>query len=102
SLRVTNRRSGQPSRSASKMATPEPRVSGRSFLPARPLLWTKRIPAVRVTSVKRTAPEGAAGAAGALSPLGTAAKLTVARTAAARAEGGDRPPGGPPPPAAPP
>ena len=37
--------SGQPSPSASKKAQPEPSVSGRYFLPARPLLWMKWMPA---------------------------------------------------------
>ena len=43
--------SGQPSPSASKNAQPEPSVSGRNFLPARPLLWVKWMPACAVTSV---------------------------------------------------
>src|SRR5260370_253217 len=36
-------------------ATPGPMVSGRNFLPKAPLLWTKRIPEVCVTSRNRIA-----------------------------------------------
>src|ERR1035441_5527018 len=49
--------SGQPSPSASKNAHPDPNVSGKYFLPARPLLWTKWMPACAVTSVN-TGPAG--------------------------------------------
>src|SRR5258708_29873113 len=53
--------SGQPSPSRSTKAQPEPRVSGRYFLPARPLLWVKWIPACAVTSVN-TGPDAGGGA----------------------------------------
>src|SRR5258708_1330286 len=61
SLLLTSRMSGQPSPSASKKAQPEPSVSGRYFLPARPLLWVKWMPACAVTSVN-TGPAGGAKA----------------------------------------
>ena len=60
SLLLTSRMSGQPSPSASKNAQPEPTVSGRYFLPARPVLWTKVIPAAAVTSVNWMELDGAA------------------------------------------
>ena len=45
SLLLISRMSGQPSPSASKKAAPEPRVSGRYFLPALPLLCVNWMPA---------------------------------------------------------
>src|SRR5437870_447702 len=72
--------SSQPSPSASNRATPEPMVSGRYFLPARPLLWVKRTPEALVTSVNFTA--GAGGAA-----LGGGAAAIRARAARERADG---------------
>src|SRR5947207_1392844 len=57
------RMSSQPSPSASKKAQPAPMVSGSHFLPVRPALWVKRMPAAAVTSVKRTdSAEGRAAA----------------------------------------
>src|SRR5918994_1686964 len=63
SLELITSMSGQPSALASRNAAPEPSVSGRNFLPARPLLCTNLIPAVAVTSVNVTAAPGAGGAA---------------------------------------
>src|SRR5262245_25476434 len=51
--------SSQPSPSTSMNAPPEPRVSGRNFLPARPLLCVNLMPAVADMSVK-VMPVGAA------------------------------------------
>src|ERR1035437_9557176 len=67
--------SGQPSPSASKKAHPDPMVSGRYFLPARPLLWTKWMPACAVTSVN-TGPAGGA-VAGITSPAAAREKRTI-------------------------
>src|SRR5260370_20055692 len=49
-----SRMSGQPSPSASKKAAPAPKVSGRNFLPARPLLCVNLIPAALDISVNFT------------------------------------------------
>src|SRR5579859_589398 len=57
SLLLIRRMSGQPSPSASKKAAPAPKVSGRNFLPARPLLWVNLIPAALVMSVNFTSLE---------------------------------------------
>src|SRR5262249_50722546 len=57
SLLLISRMSGQPSPSASKNAPPAPNVSGRYFLPARPLLCVNLIPAALVTSVNFTSPD---------------------------------------------
>src|SRR5262249_50370947 len=46
--------SGQPSPSASRKAPPAPSVSGRNFLPARPLLWVNFTPEPAVMSVNLT------------------------------------------------
>src|ERR671910_1626741 len=62
-LELIRSTSGQASAFASRNAAPEPSVSGRNFLPARPLLCTNLIPAVAVTSVNVTAAPGAGGAA---------------------------------------
>src|SRR6185295_12989036 len=55
--------SSQPSPSASNSATPAPNVSGRYFLPARPLLWVNLMPAAAVASVSFTPFGAGAGAA---------------------------------------
>src|SRR4051795_8026830 len=73
--------SSQPSPSASNRATPAPMVSGRYFLPARPLLWMKRTPEAAVTSVNRIPGCGAGTAA-----LGAGAAAARPRAARARAE----------------
>src|SRR5260370_31238212 len=49
-----SRMSGQPSPSASKKAAPAPKVSGRNFLPARPLLCVNLITAAFDISVNFT------------------------------------------------
>src|SRR5437899_10758837 len=54
SLLLMSRISGQPSPSASKKAPPEPRVSGRYFFPARPLLCVNLTPEAAVMSVNFT------------------------------------------------
>src|ERR1700716_2577280 len=54
SLLLIRMMSGQPSPSASKKAPPAPRVSGRNFLPARPLLCVNLMPAALVMSVNFT------------------------------------------------
>src|SRR5260370_23403954 len=54
SLLLMSRMSGQPSPSASKKAAPAPKVSGRNFLPARPLLCVNLIPAALDISVNFT------------------------------------------------
>src|SRR5260221_11953682 len=51
SLLLMSRISGQPSPSASKNAPPAPRVSGRNFFPARPLLCVNLMPEAAVMSV---------------------------------------------------
>src|SRR5438034_9790709 len=56
SLLLMSRMSGQPSPSASKKAPPEPRVSGRYFFPARPLLCVNLTPDAAVMSVNFTSP----------------------------------------------
>src|SRR5829696_158453 len=61
-LELIRSTSGQASAFASRNAAPEPSVSGRNFLPARPLLCTNLIPAAAVTSVNVTDP-GVGGAA---------------------------------------
>src|SRR3954462_4901034 len=73
--------SSQPSPSASNRATPAPMVSGRYFLPARPLLWVKRTPEAAVTSVNRIPGCGAGAAA-----LGAGAAAARPRAARARVE----------------
>src|SRR3954453_18818631 len=73
--------SSQPSPSASDRRTPGPMVSGRYFLPARPLLWMKRTPEAAVTSVNRIPGCGAGTAA-----LGAGAAAARPRAARARVE----------------
>src|SRR5439155_12641282 len=51
SLLLMSRMSGQPSPSASRKAPPAPRVSGRNFFPARPLLCVNLTPEAAVMSV---------------------------------------------------
>src|SRR3954454_22170582 len=60
---LTRRMSSQPSPSMSRKAQPAPIVSVSHFLPVRPALWVNLMPAVAVTSVKRTGSVGGGDAA---------------------------------------